>query len=73
MQPTEKLPGGSSQGGLEAAGQASGLLQKLLEAKEACHILEGDDRNGKARRNKNIILQSSETKKLRKSQSREPS
>lgn len=39
-------------------GQASGLFQKLQETREACHILEGVDRNAKTRQS--TILQSSE-------------
>lgn len=59
MQPAgEQLPGGWSQGGLEEAGQANGLFQKLQETREACHILEGVDRNGKTR--PSTKLQSSE-------------
>lgn len=58
MQPAGKqLSEGWSQGGLEKAGQASGLFQKLQETREACHILEGVDRNGKTRQS--TILQSS--------------
>lgn len=65
MQPAgEQLPGGWSQGGLEEAGQASGLFQKLQETRKPCHILEGVDRNGKTRLS--TILKSSESLEAKK-------